>query len=214
MCNTICDLMFAVSIVSRYLTELTIEHSVAVKRVIRYAKETAAYSILYDGKNTDRLVTYIDADYAGNINTRCSTRGYVAVLAGGAISWCSKHQSVTALLICEAELMARALRRLSRLFESALKLVKNPEAHKRTKHIDVKFHFVREVYENRQVIVDYVPTSQQLADFLIKGLTKINFKRNRDGLQICLVSTKFVTSGCVGLCGHEFDTDESKNICY
>lgn len=189
-----------------------------MKRIIRYAKETAAYGIIYDGHNTDGLIVYSDSDYAANPNTRRSTSGYVTVvtLAGGAVLWMSQRQRIVALSTTEAEYVAASDATkeaiwIRRLLESVgvnekgptemrldnqgsiklIKLIKNPEFHKRTKHIDVFFHFIREIYENGQIDIKYVPSSKQLADILTKALPKSSFESNRVRLQIMLVAIDY-----------------------
>ncbi|KMQ87096.1 retroelement pol polyprotein [Lasius niger] len=205
------DIMFAVSVVSRYLENPGPEHWQAVKRIIRYAKETATYGIVYDGQNTNGLIVYSDSDYASDPDTRRSTSGYITVLAGGAVSWMSQRQRIVTLSTTEAEYVAacdatKEAIWIQRFLKSvgvnekgptemrldnqgSIKLVKNLEFHKRTKHIDVRFHFIREVYENGQVDIKYVPSSKQLADILTKALPKNSFEANRAGLQIMVVAT-------------------------
>ena len=69
--------------------------------------------------------------------------------------------------------------------QSAIKLVKNPQYHKRTKHIEVKFHFIREIYDNKGFTMKYVPTDMQLADVFTKPLKKQNFNNIKSLLNIC-----------------------------
>ncbi|KMQ85887.1 retrovirus-related pol polyprotein from transposon tnt 1-94, partial [Lasius niger] len=168
-CVTRPDIMFAVAVVSRYLEQSATEHWTAVKRIIRYAKETADYGIVYDGATAEPLVIYSDSDFAADPDTRRSTSGYVTVHCGGPISWQSIRQKIVALSTTEAEYVAASdatkeaiwIRRLMKSVGAAavghatelrldnqgsIKLIKNPEFHKRTKHIDVRFHFIRDIY--------------------------------------------------------------------
>lgn len=71
--------------------------------------------------------------------------------------------------------------------QGSIKLIKNPEFHKQTKHIDVRFHFIREVYSTGHIEIKYVPSSQQLTDFLTKALPRNKFETNRSSLQIMIV---------------------------
>ncbi|CAL1681088.1 unnamed protein product [Lasius platythorax] len=199
--------MFAVAVVSRYLEQPATEHWTAVKRIIRYAKETADYGIVYDGATAEPLVIYSDSDFAADPDTRRSTSGYVTVHCGGPISWQSIRQKIVALSTTEAEYVAASdatkeaiwIRRLMKSVGAAavghatelrldnqgsIKLNKNPEFHKRTKHIDVRFHFIRDIYSKGNIIINYVPSSQQLADILTKALPRNKFKENRRNLQI------------------------------
>ena len=122
-----------------------------------------------------------------------STAGYVFLLAGGAISWSSKRQHTVAVSSTEAEYMAAThaskealwLKRFVsdlgweqstvRIFcdnQSALKMMKNPTYHARTKHISVQYHFIRELIEDKQLEFQFVGTNLQCADFLTKGVTR------------------------------------------
>lgn len=206
-CVTRPDIMFAVAVVSRYLEQPATEHWTAVKRIIRYAKETADYGIVYDGTTAEPLVIYSDSDFAADPDTRRSTSGYVTVHCGGPISWQSIRQKIVALSTTEAEYVAasdatKEVIWIQRLMESvgaaavghatelrldnqgSIKLIKNPEFHKRTKHIDVRFHFIRDIYSKGNIIINYVPSSQQLADILTKALPRNKFEENRQNLQI------------------------------
>jgi hypothetical protein len=144
------------------------------------------------------LIGFADADYAGDVETRRSTTGYAFCFANGIITWCSKRQPLVTLSTTEAEYVAAALatqecvwlRRLLTELEcesnrstplyvdnqSAIKLVQNPEYHQRTKHIDIKFHFIREKAKEGTVKVIYVPSEQQRADLFTKALPKCHFK--------------------------------------
>ncbi|XP_033230350.1 secreted RxLR effector protein 161-like [Belonocnema kinseyi] len=160
------DIAYAVNVVSRYLSEYTESHWQAVKRILRYLIGTADFGIMYKSCGSKlELRGYSDADYAGDVVMRRSTTGYVFMLAGGPITWSSQRQKLVTLSTTETEYFAAAtatkeavwLRKLlddigfqaagaSALFvdnQSAIKLIKNPEFHKRTKHIDVRYHFIR-----------------------------------------------------------------------
>lgn len=187
------DLTYIVSFLSRFLTCPSNEHWCTVKRIFRYLRRTMNFGIRYQSCNDDiSLKGYSDADYAGDAMTRRSTTGYIFVISGGAVSWSSKRQRMVSLSTTEAEYVAASeaskelvwLRRLlndvdcrcdkpSVLLvdnQSAIRLIKNPEFHKRTKHIDIRYHFVRERFTCGDLIVEYVSTNDQCADFLTKAL--------------------------------------------
>ena len=143
------------------------------------------------------LVGYSDSDLAGDINDRKSTTGVVFFLNGSPITWTSQKQKVVALSSCEAEYMAAATAAcqgiwLSRLYgelarsdpmtvklfidnKSAIALSKNPVHHDRSKHIDIRFHFIRECIEDGKVPIEHVGTDKQLADLLTKALGRVRF---------------------------------------
>jgi hypothetical protein len=155
------------------------------------------------------LIGYADADWASDVNDCKSTSGYTFKLAGAAVSWSSKKQTSVALSSTEAEYISGAhatkeavwLRQLlSELGidtssptvlhvdnQSAIAIAKNPEFHDRTKHIDVRYHFLRQVVKDRTVELCYTPTGDQVADALTKGLPPALFNKFRDAMGVrCL----------------------------
>lgn len=188
------DLAYIVNFLSRYLSCPSEEHWRAIKRIFRYLNGTIDLGIRYQRSgNATTLTGYSDADYAGDTETRRSTTGYIFTISGGAVSWASQRQSMVSLSTTEAEYIAAStatkelvwLRRLlndvdsqcdqpSVLYidnQSAIKLIRNPEFHKRSKHIDIRYHFVREKLASNELIVKYVNTNEQCADFLTKALS-------------------------------------------
>lgn len=187
------DISFAVNQVSKFLNRHNNEHWRAVKRIIAYVAGTSKYGIEYcsDGREL-RLMGYSDADYAGDVETRKSTTGYVFELAGGPVTWASQRQKLVTLSTTKAEYVAMSitsreavwLRRLlsdvecpcetaATIFvdnQSSIRLVKNPEFHKRTKHIDVRFHFVREKVQANELKIEYLCTKKQKADIFTKAI--------------------------------------------
>lgn len=140
-----------------------------------------------------QLTGYTDADYAGWSDTRRSRSGYVFTVNNAPVSWCSKKQSVVSLSTTESEYIALGhgakevvwlQRMLKKLFvkcdciqingdnTSAIKLASNPEFHKRTKHIDVQYHFIREINEKGTVTLKYIKSEEQLADIFTKPLPR------------------------------------------
>lgn len=205
------DISYSVGALSRYLSCPTSVHLQAAKGVCRYIKGTADYGITYCGSRGSSSdisslqppLGYCDADYAGDIDTRRSTTGYVFVLCGGAISWQSKRQPTVAVSTAEAEYMsaAAAVKEalwLSKLMvdlgmepsaiqilgdnQAALKLLKNPISSLRSKHIDVVHHFARERVLRGEVSFSYISTDQQVADILTKPLTTAKHNRCAAGM--------------------------------
>lgn len=188
------DISFAVGNVSRYMERPSAAHVNAMKRILKYVGGTKDMGICFDHGTDVRFCGYSDADYAGDVETRRSTSGYVFMFGNGVISWGSERQKSVALSTTESEHMAashaiKELVWLKRLLaellpidmetpmfymdnQSAIRLVKNPEFHKRTKHIEVRYHFIREKYEDG-IDLRYVETSKQLADIMTKPLPKI-----------------------------------------
>jgi hypothetical protein len=196
------DICQAVGALARYMATPTDKHWNVAKGVLRYLLGTADLGLVYGdvSKETGGLVGYCDADFAGDLDTRRSTTGYVYLLNGGAISWSSRLQPTVAASTTEAEYMAGAysvkeglwLRKLMRDLghplkvleirgdnQSALKLMKHPIASQRSKHIDVIYHFVRERVEMGEVNFTYIKTEDMVADILTKPLPESKFEKCR-----------------------------------
>uniref|UniRef100_A0A2N9EIR8 CCHC-type domain-containing protein n=1 Tax=Fagus sylvatica TaxID=28930 RepID=A0A2N9EIR8_FAGSY len=196
------DLAHAVSTVSRYMANPRREHWNAVKWIFRYLKGTAEHGILFSRQpGTNSVVGYVDADYAGEVDDRRSTTGYVFTLSGGPICWKSTLQSIVAMSTTEAEYMAIAEAAKEALWlkglvkelglnqggvqmhcdsQSAIYLAKNQVYHARTKHIDVRFHKIRELIVTGDIVLEKVHTSENAADMLTKPVTTAKFKHCLD----------------------------------
>lgn len=196
------DIAQAVGALARYMAKPTMEHWNAAKAVLRYVAGTTQYGINF-GHNKLSLQGYCDADYAGDIDSRRSTTGYVFIMHGGAISWSSRLQPTVAVSTAEAEYMAAAhavkealwLRTLMADFgrhvqtvsilcdnQGAIKLLKHPIASIRSKHIDVIYHFARERVARKEVVFQYCATEQNVADVFTKPLPQSKFEFCRKGL--------------------------------
>eukprot|EP00253_Pinus_taeda_P022671 PITA_22671 len=169
------DIMHAVSLISRFMERPKETHWQAAKRILRYVNGTKGFGILYSSSETFRLTGYTESDWAGSVDDRKSTSGYVFHMGSRAISWASKKQPVVALSTAEVEYVAKTttacqavwLRRVLRDLcheqengttiycdnSSAITLSKNSVFHKRTKHIDTKFHFIRELVNNGEIVL-------------------------------------------------------------
>lgn len=196
------DIAFSVGIVSRYMERPTKLHLEAVKRIMRYVKGTMHYGLVYseDGRN-NFLNGFSDSDLAGQLDDRRSTSGMVFYLNDSVVTWVSQKQRCVALSSCEAEFMAAAAAACQAIWlrnvlsqitsksvgpvvlcidnRSAIDLAKNPVFHGRSKHIDVRYHFIRECVERGEVILKHVKTNEQRADILTKALVKNKFEDMR-----------------------------------
>ena len=181
MVGTRPDLAVAVGVLSHFASDPCPTHWQALKRVFRYVQGTKTHGIEFQAKEQEGIEGYSDADWAGDVDTRRSTSGYAFMMNGGCISWRSKKQRTVALSSTEAEYMARfeatkeavwlkmflgelgemASDEAIKMYEDnqgSIALAKNPEFHKRTKHIDIRYHFVREKVESGEVVLEYCPT--------------------------------------------------------
>jgi hypothetical protein len=199
------DIAYAVGVVSRYLANPGKEHWAAVKWILRYLRGSSRLSLCYgDGKPV--LEGYTDADMAGDIDSRKSTSGFMFTFAGGAVSWQSKLQKVVALSTTEAEYIAvteackemlwmkRFLQELSLKQEehvvycdsqSAIHLSKNPSQHSKSKHIEIRYHWIRDTLEQKVLQLEKVHTDDNGSDMMTKALLKGKFEvcRNLAGLK-------------------------------
>ncbi|KAM3254169.1 hypothetical protein ACQJBY_047973 [Aegilops geniculata] len=205
------DISYAVGFVSRFMEAPTTGHWAAVKQLLRYVAGTLNFGCRYKkGEAEPRLIGYSDADFAGDVDDRKRTSGTVFVFGGSVISRQSQKQKVVALSSCEAEYMAATaaactgvwLRRmLGDLLgdpggatpllidnKSAIQLCKNPVFHDRTKHIETRFHFIRECVQDGRIAVDHVHTDEQLADILTKALPRVKFQELREKLGMINIS--------------------------
>lgn len=206
------DIAYAVSMVSESLEMPKLSNWRAVKRIFRYLKGTVDHGLLYTtGYKNGILEAFSDADYAGDVSTRRSRTGVVCKFSGGAISWMSQKQKSVALSTTEAEYVAASegvkdIIWLKRLFSevttlrevptllvdnaSAVKLIKNPEFHKRSKHIDIKYHFIREKYGSGDISIDHVDGKYQVADILTKPLSRDRYEMLRNMIGVCKLINK------------------------
>lgn len=190
------DVLHSVCKLSQRNTNPHSEHLAAAKQVLRYLNTTADLALIYE-KSGQQISGYADADWAGDSTDRKSFTGYAFMWGGSVFSWTSRKQKSVALSSTEAEYMAlsdaaKEAIYLSKLISEmrlyfkldcvtmhgdnvgALNLVKNPVYHARSKHIDVKYHHVRNCYEENLINLKYCPTNEMIADILTKNLSKIN----------------------------------------
>jgi hypothetical protein len=182
------DIAQAVGALARYMSSPTQDHWTAAKHVLRYLAGTTTHGITF-GSSQPTLLVYCDANYAGDIDTRRSTTGYVFILNGGAINWTSRLQATVAVSTTEAEYIAAAATVKEALWvrkllqdlkldintitimadsQSAITLLKNPVLSVRSKHIDVAHHLARERVARKEVDFKFIPTASMVADSLTK----------------------------------------------
>ena len=217
MRSTRPDIAVAVSIVSRYLDRPTKVHCDMVRRIYQYLAQSQNVGLVYKtiSKEPLTLVSYSDASYANSYDSR-SISGYGILLCGTLVSWYSHTQPVVALSTAEAEYISITdtakeivwfklfLKELGYeqskvvLFEdneAAIKITKNPQDHKRTKHIQVRYHYVRDQLREGVFKLVYVPTEHQLADLFTKGMYGPRLRFLMGQLGILPISPSQVSEG-------------------
>jgi hypothetical protein len=190
------DITYAVSRLSKFLEKPGMAHWDASRRVFRYLKGTLDLWMTY-GEREENLTGWVDADGSQEEDRRAIT-GYAFLIDGGAVSWTSKQQELIVLSTTEGEYVAAThaakealwLRSLiSEVFggtleattlfsdnQSAIALSKDHQYHARTKHIDIRYHFIRWVIENGSIRLIYCPTEDMVADTLTKPLPSTKAK--------------------------------------
>lgn len=201
------DILFAVTAASRYNQDPGNAHWSAVKRILSYLAGTINHGLFYsETDSADLLVAYSDSDFAGYPDTRRSTSGLIFTFNGGPVSWTSNLQKPTANSTAEAEYYAagHASREITWLrsllkeigFEqlaptpllcdnkSMMLMVQNPVFHDRTKHIDIKYHYVRQQYQAKVIELLSVRSKHELADLLTKPLKPQELRLNRSRIGV------------------------------
>jgi hypothetical protein len=185
------DIAYAVSVVSRFMKNPGQEHWKMVKRIIQYINGTKDMQLNLGGKDLN-LQGYCDSDWGGCHDSRRSTTGFVFTLGIGAITWKSRRQPTVALSTTESEYMAMSdatkeliwlrglyeeligkLEKPTILFcdnQGCIKLAKNPIQHARTKHIDIRHHFIRHKVQDGTFEPVYIDTKDMPADMMTKAL--------------------------------------------
>lgn len=185
------DIAYSLSYLSQFNNCYNENHFIYAKRVLQYLQRTKHYCLKYS-KESVELKGFVDADWASDSLDRKSYTGFCFTMNGSVISWQSRKQKTVSLSSTEAEYVAlseasREAVYLGNLMyeitgkqcviklqcdnQSALKLATSHQAHNRSKHIDVRFHYVRDAIKNKLIEIEYISTEEMPADLLTKGLS-------------------------------------------
>jgi hypothetical protein len=203
------DITHAVNMISRHMSNPSHEHMIMVKRVFRYLSGTRTLGLLYNNENQHQggdieLTGYCDADWGGDLTDRKSTTGYCTMMNGNLVSWQSKKQPTVALSSTEAEYMAindvaKEIMWMRMILgelglkvvtptiiyvdnQPAIRISENDSEHDRTKHIDIRHYFIRDLIKNGDIKLQWISTNDQLADIFTKSLATPTFVTLRDQL--------------------------------
>ncbi|XP_043694337.1 secreted RxLR effector protein 161-like [Telopea speciosissima] len=193
------DIMQSVCLVARFQSNPKETHLLAVKRIFRYIRGTMEYGLWYPKTENFSLTAFSDADWAGSIDDRKSTSGGALFLGKSLVAWHSKKQESVSLSTAEAEYIATTASCTQVLWMqrqisdfglssdgpvtimcdnmSAINISKNPVQHSRTKHIDIRYLFLKEKITSNAVRLEFVSTTDKVADIFTKPLPKDNFER-------------------------------------
>lgn len=200
------DLAYAVGVVSRFMQTPSSHHLGAVKRILHYITGTVSYELLYTHRDEFKLFSYTGNSWGGEVDDRRSTTCWVFSLGTVANTWSSKKQMIIALFNTEAEYIAATsaacetvwLRRLIKDLnekqdtttiiycdnKSTISITRNPTLHGRTKHIDTRYHFIRDLIREGTLDVVHCGTNDQIADILTKALPNCKHEYFRDALRV------------------------------
>ena len=199
------DISNSVSFCARKVAAPSDSDVVAIKRILRYLRGSLELGIMFTPQSLPqqlKLQCFVDADWAGDTESRKSTSGNIIML-NGPISWSSRKQQTVALSSTEAEYIALAelcqellwVRRLLISLgidigiihvhvdnQSAIAMAENESSSRRTKHIDVKFHFIKNLIQGKFVQLNYTPSAENTADIFTKALSKDVYLRHRNSI--------------------------------
>lgn len=201
--NTRPDIAAAICILSQKICSPSREDLNELKRVLKYLIGTTNFKLpLYSVDSNHNLLAYSDANFAEDRNTRKSNTGYIFKFNGGIIDWsCTKQKLVTLssteaefIALCETIKQATWIKHILsdinkyqqhsiQIYEdnqSTIKMIQNDKISQRTKHIDIKYFYVREQVTEERINIQYCPTAQMLADIMTKPLGNIVFTKLRD----------------------------------
>jgi hypothetical protein len=209
MTSTRPDLAYPVSVLARYMADghHRKKHWVAAKRVLRYLQGTKTLGIVLGGPTPIQLHVSTDSSWGDCMTSRRSTQGFVTTLGMSPISWKSQRSEAVALSTPEAEYYAvgqggreaKFLRMLLKSVgyeqedptplacdnQSTLCISKNTGMSQRTKHIDLRHHWIREAIEEGDLALHYVPTERNPADIMTKALGDVKHRKLLSQLHMC-----------------------------
>ncbi|XP_051145340.1 uncharacterized mitochondrial protein AtMg00810-like [Andrographis paniculata] len=200
------DISFSVGVCARFQSTPKESHLKAAKRILKYVKGIEELGLWYSNRSDLDLIGFTDSDWAGCYDDRKSTTIGCFYIGDNIVSWSSKKQNSIALSTAEAEYIAAGsccaqllwIRQMLHdygighdsftLFcdnTSAINISKNPVQHGRTKHIDIRYHFIRDLVENEVCDLKHIGTNDQKADILTKALHADRFEKLQRDLGIC-----------------------------
>ncbi|KAI1668818.1 hypothetical protein L13192_06277 [Pyrenophora tritici-repentis] len=200
------DIAFVLGRLAQYMRDPVEMHGTALKNLMRYLRSTVKQKIRFGpgGDHQNEFGIYTDADWASDKTDRKSMSGGVGMFYGGPFSWAAKKQKSVATSSAESEYISQAmyakqgqwaaqvLRDLGlhqyvnengitvQMYgdnQGAIALVKNPHLHERSKHIDICYHFIRDLAEQKKLQISYIPTDEMVADGMTKPLQRVAFER-------------------------------------
>lgn len=213
-CYTRPDLAYSVNQASKKVTDPTKRDWRDVMQILKYVRGSYDLGLFYKVGQKDELVPYSDADYAGDKTDRKSTSGVVCMIGGAAVTWASRKQQCVAQSTAEAELIAAGetakdvvwlqkllfdTKRQDEMMKPSLKidnigcidLIQSELINRRTKHIEVRFFWIRDLVAEGRLDIEHVSTENQLADIMTKRIDSVAlFESLRSRIGICSLKKK------------------------
>ena len=199
------DISYNVGVCAKYQTNPKESHMTALKRIIKYVKTTAEFGVWYSKDTNDVLAGYLDADWVRNANDRKSTSGGCFYVGNNLVSWMSKKQNSISLSTVEAEYIVAGsccpqLLWIQKLLHdygicqkhltiycdntNAINISKNLVQHSKTKHIEIRHHFISELVEDGTLTLEFIHTDDQKADLFTKPLDSKRFEFLRQNIDV------------------------------
>jgi histone deacetylase 1/2 len=215
------DIAFAIGYLSRYVSQPTERVWLLAKDVLRYLKGTMKVGLRFRHSKTPlKFTAYVDADWARDQRSGRSVTGLLVFLGGNLVSWASRQQKCVATSSTEAEYIAlsevtKEILWISRIGhyldlpseqilvyednQGAMKIAKSTCTHKKSKHVNIRYHFVREHVAEGKIILTWIPTKNMLADLLTKPVAEAEFSRKREIILNQHDSQAEIAHLCIGL---------------
>lgn len=187
------DISYAISLLARYQDKPNLSVCQAIIHLLKFLLNTKNYDLRFSGSHIT-LVGYSDSDWAGDSDSRKSTTGYILFIGNSPVNWQSKLQPLVTMSSTEAEYVALSTTAQENLCikfllkelgysmimpttiygdnQGAIQLTINHAQHKRTRHIDIKFHYVRDLETKGEIVISKIPTESMVADLLTKNTSK------------------------------------------
>ncbi|XP_065635527.1 secreted RxLR effector protein 161-like [Quercus suber] len=202
------DIVFIVGVCAHYQAAPKESHLTVVKRIICYINSTPEYGLWYSKDSNDCLVGYLDANWVGSVDDRKSTSDGCFYLRNNLLSWMSKKQNSVSLSTAKSKYIAARscctqLLWMKKLLHdygipqetmsvfcdntSAINLSKNPVQHSKSKHIEICYHFIRDLVEDKIVCLEFIHTDNQKVDIFTKPLDGPWFESLRKTIGVSII---------------------------
>ena len=201
------NIVFSAGVCSRFQSNPKVSPLNAIKRIIKYVGGTCDYELFYSKESNLSLTDFSNFDWASNTDDRKSTTGGCFYVGANLVAWMSKKKNSMSLSTAEAEYIAAGsccsqllwMKKVLTDYEisqdtmivycdnsSAIDISKNHVQHSKTKHIEIRYHFIRDLVERKIMCLEYIPTERQNANIFTKPLVRSKFETLRQVIGVIL----------------------------